>query len=405
MIYTYISWVLWVLFALCNTYQFLYLFVPFFCRKKPLPPAKTYRRLAVLVAARNEEAVIGHLLDSIRRQDYPRDKVAVYVVADNCTDGTAALVRSKGATVTERHSAQVGKGYALTHLMRFVKAQGDAVDAFLVLDADNLLAEGYLEAVNRGLERYPIVTGYRHTKNFGDSWISAGSSLWFLRMSQFLNRSRYLLGTSCTVSGTGFAFRREVTGEWVHHLLTEDVEFSACHIAEGRQIGYCEEAVLYDEQPVTFRQNWRQRLRWAKGNLQVVCRYGGRLLKGAFRGRFACYDVLCSSLPVFVFSVAALVLKGVQSVDLLIHGESLLPVATGMVTGGLMGYAVMWLMGAIPLVTQWRRVRAPWWKKVGYSLTFPLFVAVNLPIAVQALFCKVEWKPIVHHRNIPVEEV
>ena len=73
-----------------------------------------------------------------------------------------------------------------------------------------------------------------------------------------LNNSRMLLGTSCAVSGTGFLFSRQVmesTNGWKFHLLTEDIEFSVHHILQGRKIGFCADAVLYDEQPVTFRQS------------------------------------------------------------------------------------------------------------------------------------------------------
>ena len=113
----------------------------------------------MLIAARNEASVIGHLLDSIHRQDYPADKVTVCVVADNCTDDTAAMAREWGALVTERHSDQVGKGYALSHLLSWLAREGYTFDAYLVLDADNLLAPGYLAAIHRGLEQHPIVTG------------------------------------------------------------------------------------------------------------------------------------------------------------------------------------------------------------------------------------------------------
>ena len=57
---------------------------------------------------------------------------------------------------------------------------------------------------------YQIVTSYRNSKNYGDNWISAGYALWFLRESRYLNHARFLLGTSCAVSGTGFLFSRRV---------------------------------------------------------------------------------------------------------------------------------------------------------------------------------------------------
>ena len=76
-----------------------------------------------------------------------------------------------------------------------------------------------------------------------------------------------LLGSSCAVSGTGFLFSREVLeqcGGWKFYLLTEDIEFSVVNILRGEKIGYCKDAVVYDEQPESFRQSCRQRMRWAK---------------------------------------------------------------------------------------------------------------------------------------------
>ncbi|MFQ9052565.1 MAG: glycosyltransferase [Oscillospiraceae bacterium] len=63
----------------------------------------------------------------------------------------------------------------------------------------------------------------------------------------------------------------EETGPWPFHLLTEDIQFSVDQVTRGRKIAFCPDAVLYDEQPTTFRQSWNQRLRWSKG----ICRYSG----------------------------------------------------------------------------------------------------------------------------------
>ena len=107
-----------LLFTLCYAYQFFYLAVPLVKRDKPHRPV-TYHRFAVLISARNEEAVLGHLLDSIRAQDYPSDLITTFVVADNCTDATAQVARAHGAVVYERFNrSQVGKGYALDFLLQ-----------------------------------------------------------------------------------------------------------------------------------------------------------------------------------------------------------------------------------------------------------------------------------------------
>ena len=119
----------------------------------------------------------------------------------------------------------------------------------------------------------------------------------------YLNRSRALLGTSCAVSGTGFLFHRDIlekSGGWKYYLLTEDIEFSIHNIINGEKIAYCESAMLYDEQPTRFSQSWIQRMRWAKGNIQVCQKYGMALIRSIFRNRsFSGYDMIITFFPLF----------------------------------------------------------------------------------------------------------
>lgn len=398
-------------FFVCYAYQLFYLFVPLFCKAKPHAPTKLHR-FAVLVAARNEAAVIGQLLDSIRAQDYPAQLVTVCVIADNCTDDTAAVARAHGARVYERQDTrQIGKGYALDHLLARLREDDgeEAFDAYLVLDADNLLAPEYITEMNKTLsDGYEVVTGYRHSKNYGDNWISAGYGLWFLRESQQLNRVRARLGLGCVVSGTGFAFTGAVErrlGGWPFHTLTEDTEFTAAQACAGVKVGYCEGAVLYDEQPVTLAQSWRQRLRWAKGYFQVMRRYGGRLLGRALRGDFACYDIFASILPAFVLSGAALAVNLGDLIARLVTDAAVMPAIAAILQGIGGAYVSLWLLGGVTLFTEWRCIRITAGRKLGLFLLFPLFMLTYVPIAVQALFCRVEWAPVTHTRSLTLEQV
>lgn len=257
-----INYVIMVIFFACYAYQFLYIPIAWLKKQKPLPKGLLHR-YAVLIAARNEETVIGSLIESIKRQNYPADRIDIYVIADNCTDCTAKAAKSHGATVFERFDkVRIGKGYALNYLLGKIKK---IYDAYLVFDADNVVDKNFVREINKTFSAgYDIVTSYRNSKNYGDNWISSGYGLWFLREAQYLNRPRAVLGASCGVSGTGFLFSRRILeqcGGWNFFLLTEDIEFTAHNIANGEKIGYCPAAVFYDEQPTGFRQSFRQRMR------------------------------------------------------------------------------------------------------------------------------------------------
>lgn len=399
-------------FLVCYLYQFFYIAVPFILRDRPHKPSLP-NRIAVLISARNEACVLPLLLESLNKQTYERSLFTVFVIADNCTDQTAAIARECGAVVYERfNKEQVGKGYALDMLYsNIVRDYGEAhFDAYVVFDADNVLDPHYLEEMNKTFsDGYEVVTSYRNSKNFGDNWISAGYALWFLRESEYLNHARMLLNTSCAVSGTGFMFSSKVireAGGWKFFLLTEDIEFTVYNIVNGRKIGYARYAELYDEQPVTFAQSWKQRLRWAKGYIQVWGKFGGSLLKNMLTSKFtSCYDMTMTIMPALVISILTLlnciigVITGlVLGWDVSSIGMSILGTFSGM-------YGTLWVIGAITTVTQWRKIHCGAFKKIFYVFTFPLFMLTYLPIAITALFKKVEWTPIAHNRAKTLSEI
>ena len=390
------------LFFICYTYQFLY--IPLVLAKKPkvlAVPARAHR-YAVLIAARNEENVISGLLDSLRAQTYDMSLVTVFVAADNCTDSTAAIARSHGAVVYERfNQLNVGKGYALDFLLQHIGADYPAgFDGYFVFDADNILAPDYIERMNEMFSNgHEIITSYRNSKNFGGNWISAGYALWFLRESRYLNGARTRLGSSAAVGGTGFLFSQRILDEshgWRFYLLTEDIEFSVYHILRGEKIAICESAVLYDEQPTDFRQSCRQRLRWAKGYVQVFLRYGGQLLRGAARGSWSCFDMSMSILPAFVLTSLCLLANITLTILGLMQGAGVWFALRSLLEcmGSIL--ATLLVLGGITTVTEWHRIHATTAQKLVYTLTFPLFMLTYLPISLAALFMKVEWKPI-HH--------
>lgn len=401
-----------VLFTAAYFYQLVYLVLGLARRKSwKERPARTLHRYAAVISARNEAGVIGELIQSLRGQNYPRELLDIYVVADNCTDDTAQVARQAGAMVYERFNRnKKGKGYALDYLFRTLAREGrDRYDGYLIFDADNLVDPNFTAEMNKVFDSgdYGAITCYRNSRNFGANWISAGYGIWFLQEARFLNFPRMLLGTNCHVSGTGFLIAADVireNGGWPYHLLTEDIQFSVSCALKGRRIGYCDRAVIYDEQPTSFRQSWDQRLRWSKGFYQVNASYSGDLLRGALgrsKRAWSCYDMFMTVAPGMLLTL--LILSFNLMLCLSCWGQPAYIVRRVLQVSGSFAlstvasfYLGLLLYGLLTVLCEWKHIQVPGWKKLLYVVTFPVFMFTYIPISLAALVQKVEWKPIYH---------
>mgnify|MGYP000741623679 FL=1 len=415
--------ILYIALTVLYFYQFIYIVIALIGdKKKKLDTyeAKKLHKFAFIIAARNEQAVIGNLINSIKQQNYPAELIDVIVVADNCTDDTAQIAREHGAICYERfNNMLVGKGYALDYCFnKIVEQFGDytAYDGYFIFDADNVIDKNYVKEMNKVFDRgYNVITSYRNSKNYDTNWITSGYSLWFIREAKYLNNPRMMLKTSCAVSGTGFLVNSSIIKKnngWKFNLLTEDIQFSVVNILEGEKIGYCESAMFYDEQPTTFKQSWNQRMRWSKGFYQVMFRYGRELIAMMFKKRemfVSCYDMFMTLAPATLLSIGCILLNliflayGATDVHML---RRILPGTLGSIAfAGVNFYLLMFSIGFITLVTEWNKILAPANKKIKSLFTFPLFMITYVPISLVALVKKVEWKPIAHSISKSVEEI
>jgi len=262
-------------------------------------------RFALLIAAHNEEVVIGSLIESMLKLDYPKDMYDVFVIADNCTDNTAKIAKGYGVNVCERFAKDKrGKGYALEWMFSKLFAMEKHYDAIAIFDADNLVHKDFLKEINSKMqEGYKVVQGYIDSKNPEDSWIAASYSIAFWTQNRMYQLARANVGLSNQIGGTGFAIETATLKKlgWGATCLTEDLEFTCKLVLNGEKVGWAHDAIIYDEKPLKLKQSWSQRKRWMQGFADVASRYFFKLLmKSIMQRKFYMFDCAIYVLQPFV---------------------------------------------------------------------------------------------------------
>ncbi|MBR6267068.1 MAG: glycosyltransferase family 2 protein [Selenomonadaceae bacterium] len=270
----------------------IYFFIIGFCgmwrkrEKKILTPRKTF---AVIVAAHNESAVIGHLVKNLKELNYPQELYDIYVIADNCSDNTAEIASEAGAIVCERtHETKKSKGFALEWMFERLFKMEKKYDAVAIFDADNLVHPQFLmEMNNRLCKGDRIIQGYLDAKNPYDTWVAGTFAIAFWVIDHISHLAKTNIGLSAVLGGTGMCITTDVLEKygWRATCLTEDMEFTMKSLAEGIRTAWAHDAIVYDEKPLTFKQSWNQRKRWAQGQFDVAHRFIPKMLVEGFRRR------------------------------------------------------------------------------------------------------------------------
>lgn len=367
-------------------------------RRRKYPRAIAQTKFAVVVAARNEEAVIGNLVHSVLSQDYPASLRDIYVVPNNCSDFTEAAAVAAGARIIHCVGPVSSKGDALHEA--FEQLLPLDYDAFVVFDADNVLERDYLARVNDA-----IVAGAKVLKtqtragNPTASGVAGCYGLYNTCFDLIWNRPRAACGLSARLVGSGFAVCREVLeelGGWNTSTITEDAEFATQCARIGHRIWWVPDAVNYDEEPNSFFVSLRQRKRWCSGVMQVGKQELGRLWSADCPKPWLRWDISMYLLTPFTQAISALLLFGGLLFSLA-SGEEVTAVVTVCTVGlyyvGGVGLSVLLcLLGGYGLQGMTRTI-----------LLFPIFMASWLPLQIISLFRDTrKWHAIAHSGHAPV---
>lgn len=283
-----------------------------------VPPLYTF---AILVPAHNEEQLLGDTLRSLSELVYPKDRYTVYVVADNCTDRTAAVARAAGnVRVYERtDETRRSKGYALQWLLQALEADGVACDAYAIIDADTVVEPGYLSAMARELARGARALQPRYSVlNAGDSPSTVLRSIALTLFCHVRPLGRNALGgSSYLTNGVCLSRSLLLRHPWQAYGLTEDYAYYLTLIQHGERVRYVPDAVVLSPMPTTFAQMRSQDVRWESRQLgrqlgEPLWRKAWRLLSSGIGSRDllraeAAIELLTPPLSALVFACVAVV--------------------------------------------------------------------------------------------------
>ncbi|MDD2376782.1 MAG: glycosyltransferase family 2 protein [Clostridia bacterium] len=406
--------ILKILYYTINIYILLYGLYYFvtslfaFKKKTIIRRYKAKHKIAVLIAARNEAKVIGNLIDSLKKQKYPDKLYDIFVIPNNCTDNTEEIAKQAGAKIIECTGVIKSKGDVLKQSFKYMSTMENDYEAYCIFDADNIVHNNFLNRMNDTLcSGYKVAQGFRDTKNASNTWISSCYSLFYLTQNYFFNSARMNMNWSASINGTGFMISKSVIDEFGFNTvtITEDIEFAAHCALNNVKIAFVDDAITYDEQPLTFAQSWKQRTRWSIGTMQCLYKYSGKLMKTGIKQKIPqCIDMsLFFMAP--VIQVLSLVVIGLF---LLVGLMSIKVASASMIifeNAGLFligGYFICVVVSLLVLKLQHKSIK----KSLKGVFTLSIFMLSWIPINMISLYRKdCFWEPIEHVEDITIEEL
>jgi cellulose synthase/poly-beta-1,6-N-acetylglucosamine synthase-like glycosyltransferase len=395
-----------------------YLCISFFglWRKNDNKEVKKKLSFALVVAAHNEEVVIGDIVDSLKSLNYPKNLYDIFVVADNCNDNTAKKAREKGAIVCERFNKDKrGKGYALEWMFNKLFKMDKKYSAVAIFDADNLVHRDFLTEMNKKLnEGYKVVQGYLDSKNPVDTWITGSYSIAFWTNNRMFQLAKSNIGLSTQLGGTGFCIETNILKKlgWGATCLTEDLEFTCKLILNGYKVGWAHDAIVYDEKPLLLSQSWKQRKRWMQGFADVSSRYFFKLVKKAITSfNFIPLDcALYSIQPIITILIGISAISGLVQQFMITYNI----ISNFNTVVYSINFDLLTILAVIFSILQY--IYTPLiliiekklsYKVFLYYIIYPVYVITWFPISILGILNKnnKEWSHTIHTRSVNINDL
>ena len=272
-----VNYVVLIIIAIPLAVQILNVFL-FWVKKKTYPKSEKKARIAYLIPAHNEASVIFDTVKSIfDKQDYPKDKIDVFVVADNCTDNTAELAKKAGATVWERNDPDPNHRMALYPLRegidRIIHAKNPH-DMVIHLDADNHISDNFSSLMNDAYQSGVVFARpYEGGTNSSQNFYTKACTIFYSFDSRFGSRVRERFGLAAHVNGAGAMMATSMLlkcGGYDVESISDDAEFNFNRMLEGTYGHMVEDAVVYEDMPSSFKDTINRTKRIGSGGMKLL---------------------------------------------------------------------------------------------------------------------------------------
>lgn len=253
-------------------------------RKKDNIVSDKYSHFTILIPARNEEEVIKDAIQSFKRQKYPKDNYEIIVVINNTTDNTLGVCSAEGVRSILCERKIKNKGDALKEA--FDRLKKEKTDAYIIMDADNVVNDEFLGEMNKSLNEGTLVAkSSMDIKAKENTWVSSSYAIYFFIQSILYSIPRNNIGASCAINGTGIMIKKEVIDKFGFNVrtITEDLEFMTLCALNNIKIKYVEGAICYAEHPSDFKVSMIQRRRWTKGIYEGFIIYFNSIMKNMIK--------------------------------------------------------------------------------------------------------------------------
>ena len=376
-------------------------------KKQVIPESDVTNKFKILIACRNEEQVIGNIIQSLQKQNYPKDMYEICVIPNNCTDKTEEIASKLNARIITCDYITSCKGDALRQAFDVLSCED--FDSYIIFDADNVVHPNFLKRMNDAINAgYEVAQGYRDSKNLSDNWISGSYYLYYAMQNFFFNKARFNIKKSATINGTGYIVKKDIIDKYGFNTktMTEDIEFTAMCAINNIKIAYVEDAITYDEQPITFNASWKQRKRWSVGAHTCLKLYYKQLLKTVIKNKnISGLDMLMNFLSPFMQVAGTVIMFLLFILKINYQLGTLTTVAIVQLTGlhfGIVTYLLNVLLNMFLVIYDKKKIT----DVITGILFYTIFIITWIPINCISLFKKeIKWEEIKHTRSIDVNEV